>query len=292
MSSTTALPNQAVETCCPQEKRARISGTAVDPNCMIAERVLTDDVADYLRFRAVCRTWRRCTASLQAYGSLDRRFHPRRWIMLPRALGAVRKPHDFLNVSTGERIKVDLPELRYQYVFGATSDGGLIVLCDKRTYMIRLLNPLTRQMITSLPAARQYTASGQSRYTLCGSHLGDKQWTRLHIGHIITSLPFGGRFYCLAETALMVVDTTASMDPMPAVAAELGDMGSVRYDQTVKLVDIDGELVLVRHTPSNNNTFRKGYEAYRVDLEAGITLPMQQGFSGRALFTAIPSFSC
>lgn len=125
-------------------------------------------------------------------------------------------------------------------------------------------------------------------YWIFTAKLGDKQWTRLHIGHIITSLPFGGRFYCLTETALMVVDTTGSADPLPAVAAELGDMGSVRYDRTVKLVDIDGELVLVRHTPrDNNNTFRKGYEAYRVDLEAGITLPMQQGFSGRALFTVM-----
>nr|XP_040257087.1 uncharacterized protein LOC109782702 isoform X1 [Aegilops tauschii subsp. strangulata] len=97
----------------------------------------------------------------------------------------------------------------------------------------------------------------------------DKQWTRLHTGHIITTLPFAVRFYCLTETALMVADTTASTNPQLAVAAELGDMGSVRYDQTVKLVDNDGELVLVRRTPrDNNNTFRKGYEAYRVDVMA------------------------
>ncbi|XBI59733.1 hypothetical protein VPH35_040750 [Triticum aestivum] len=281
MSSTTALPDQAVETCCRQEKRARIAGTAVDPNWrdwadriagpagLIAERVLADDVADYLRFRAVCRT---------SHDSLDRRFHPRRWIMLAQTLGAVRKQRrDFLNVSTGERIRVDLPELRYQYVVGATSDGGLIVLCDKHTYVIRLLNPLTRQL-TTLPAAitQQYTGSNQR---------ADKQWTRLHTGHIITTLPFAGRFYCLTETTLMVADTTASTNPQLAVAAELGDMGSVRYDQTVKLVDNDGELVLVRRTPhDNNNTFR-------VDVEAGISLPMQQGIGGRALF-AIQSCSC
>ncbi|XP_020196910.1 uncharacterized protein [Aegilops tauschii subsp. strangulata] len=158
MSSTTALPDQAVETCCRQEKRARIAGTAVDPNWrdwadriagpagLIAERVLADDVADYLRFRAVCRTWRRCTASPHEHDSLN----------------VWKQRRDFLNVSTGERIRVDLPELRYQYVVGATSDGGLIVLCDKRTYVVRLLNPLTRQL-TTLPAAitQQYTGSNQ-----------------------------------------------------------------------------------------------------------------------------------
>ncbi|EMS46867.1 hypothetical protein TRIUR3_08522 [Triticum urartu] len=296
MSSTTALPNKAVETCCRQEKRARIAGTATDPNWrdwadliagpvgLIAERVLADDVADYLRFRAVCRTWRRCTASPHAHDSLDRRFHPRRWIMLAQTLGAIRKRRDFLNISTGERIRVNLPELRYQYVFGATSDGGLIVLCDKRTYVVRLLNPLTRQL-TTLPAAirQQYTGSTQRR------NGNDKQWTRLHTGHIITTLPFAGCFYCLTETALMGADTTASTNPQLAVAAELGDMGSARYDQTVKLVDNDGELVLVcRIMRDNNNTFRKGYEVYRVDLEAGITLPMQQGIGGGALFVCYP----
>ena len=122
------------------------------PASLVAEHVLAIDVADYLRFRAVCVSWRRCTASPHAHGGLDRRFHPRRWIMLPRTLGSLRKRREFMNVSTGERIIVDLPELRHQYVFGPTS-GGLIVLCDKRTYAVRLLNPLTRQLITNLPNA-------------------------------------------------------------------------------------------------------------------------------------------
>jgi hypothetical protein len=64
--------------------------------------------------------------------------------MLSQTSSAARKRRDFLNISTAERIWVNLPELRRHFVFGPTSDG-LIVMCDKRTYTVRLLNPLTRQ---------------------------------------------------------------------------------------------------------------------------------------------------
>ncbi|XBJ04883.1 hypothetical protein VPH35_023756 [Triticum aestivum] len=326
MASSTGLPNQVVETYCRQEKRARIAGNPIDPKAplgipvevlhprdwadliagpagLIAERVLADDVADYLRFRGVCRTWRQCTASPHAYGSLDRRFHPRRWIMLPQTMGDVRKRRTFMNVSTGERLKVSLPELCYQHVFGTTSDG-LIVLCDRRSYVIRLLNPLTRQL-TGLPDATtlQYTASSQQRtsgYTLKFLQPGDKQWTRLHHiwdNMIIATLPFAGRFYCVTEKAIMALDTS-QRQPRLAVAAGLGDLGStnMRYDRTIKLVDNGGELVLARQVPfDSKNPIRGGYEAHRVDLEAGITMPMQQGFGGRALFcgdAASPSATC
>ncbi|XBI96089.1 hypothetical protein VPH35_032416 [Triticum aestivum] len=248
------------------------------PACLIAERVLADDVADYLHFHAVCRTWRRSATS-------------------PHTLGTIRKRGDFLNVSTGERIQVDLPELCYQHVqytytnteaihnltvFMATSDGGLIVLCDKRTYVVRLLNPLTRQL-TSLPPASTllYTASSQTRCCKrSSSYPGDKQWTRLHIGYgdeTIASSPFAGRFYCVTRKAIMA--------PQLAVAAELGYLGSMRlYDWTVKLVDNGGKLILARRIPyDKNNISPKGYEVHHVDLEARITIPMQQGLGGRAL---------
>ncbi|KAK1679700.1 hypothetical protein QYE76_040548 [Lolium multiflorum] len=270
--STTALAS------CRQEKRARIadlpgehSGSTAahsnwrdwanliaGPASLIAERVLAIDIADYLRFRAVCGSWRRSTASPHAHGGLDRRFHPRRWIMLPRTLGALRKRREFMNISTGERILVDLPELRYQYVFGSTS-GGLLVLCDKRTYDVRLLNPLTRQL-TSLPNATTLTGShdrplsGYSikfrrvysagladdstvtlhfdQYWLVTAKPGDKYWTRLIVHYpintgVVASLSFAGRFYCVTETAVMVVDTSADT-PQLVAAAELGDRAVIK----------------------------------------------------------------
>jgi hypothetical protein len=134
------------------------------PACLIAEELLADDVAGYLRFRAVCGFWRRCTPSPSAHIGLDSRFHPRRWIMLPEVFADEISRRNFLNVSTGERIRVDLPELRYQFVIGHTSEG-LILLCQKSTGQVRLLNPLTKQLIT-LPNATSLLSSPKS---LCNS---------------------------------------------------------------------------------------------------------------------------
>uniref|UniRef100_A0A0E0EDN0 DUF295 domain-containing protein n=1 Tax=Oryza meridionalis TaxID=40149 RepID=A0A0E0EDN0_9ORYZ len=119
------------------------------PAWLISERVLAgDDVADYVSFRAVCRSWRQWTTSPRAHGPLDSRFHPRQWVMLRDEL-AVPDRRRFLNVSSGRCIQADLPELRGHRVFGPTAEG-LLVLLDEATFAVRLLNPLTRQL-TDLP---------------------------------------------------------------------------------------------------------------------------------------------
>jgi hypothetical protein len=57
----------------------------------------------------------------------------------------------FLNVSTGECIRVRLLELSGHNVFGPTAES-LLVLLDGSSYAVRLLNPLTGQ-VTDLPPA-------------------------------------------------------------------------------------------------------------------------------------------
>uniref|UniRef100_A0A0A9AYE0 KIB1-4 beta-propeller domain-containing protein n=1 Tax=Arundo donax TaxID=35708 RepID=A0A0A9AYE0_ARUDO len=108
----------------------------------IATRLLRYDVAEYLRLRAACKAWRECTG----YSSgLDSRFRPRRWIMLSSCDGARCR---FLNLGTGACAQVDLPELSGHRIESSTE--GLLVLREKASDAIRLLNPLTRA-ITDLP---------------------------------------------------------------------------------------------------------------------------------------------
>ncbi|KAL6856020.1 hypothetical protein ACP4OV_018822 [Aristida adscensionis] len=69
------------------------------PAALIAALVLSGgDLAGYVRFRAVCAAWRACSDDPRAGVVFDRRFHPRRWIMLPPAF-AVRGRRPFLDVT-------------------------------------------------------------------------------------------------------------------------------------------------------------------------------------------------
>ncbi|TVT97564.1 hypothetical protein EJB05_57195, partial [Eragrostis curvula] len=117
------------------------------PTGLIAELVLAGDVADYVRFRAVCRV---CAPPPHdsRHSGLDSRFFPRWWIMLDTAFSSTRR-HRFLNVSTGECIRMDLPELDEHRLLSLTPEG-LLLLFHQPSKAIRLLNPLTRQL-TDLP---------------------------------------------------------------------------------------------------------------------------------------------
>lgn len=120
---------------------------------MIAERLLAADVADYVRFRAVCGPWRCCCASPRGGGGpVDGRFLPRRWIMIDKAspAAAAARRHRFLNVATGECIHTDLPELAEHDLLMVTPEGLLLLFRKDAPHGVRLLNPLTRHL-TELP---------------------------------------------------------------------------------------------------------------------------------------------
>uniref|UniRef100_A0A0E0PGW7 F-box domain-containing protein n=1 Tax=Oryza rufipogon TaxID=4529 RepID=A0A0E0PGW7_ORYRU len=129
------------------EDRPRWSDLPSELTEDIASRLLGYDVAEYLRFRAVCKAWRECTPHPR---ELDSRFRPRRWILLSSTSGDMRCR--FLNIATGACIQVDLPE---ELAAGGQIQiecrtEGLLVLRDKVTDAIRLLNPLTKA-VTDLP---------------------------------------------------------------------------------------------------------------------------------------------
>ncbi|KAM0901433.1 hypothetical protein ACQ4PT_019983 [Festuca glaucescens] len=114
---------------------------------LIAKRILTYDVADYVRFRDVCRPWHRCSSEPRTHGGMDRRFHPWRWTMLRDELAVLHR-RCFLNTTTRECVKVDIPELHSYKLLAFTHEGLLVLACKPScTTTICMLNPLTRHLI-------------------------------------------------------------------------------------------------------------------------------------------------
>ncbi|KAJ3688390.1 hypothetical protein LUZ61_017554 [Rhynchospora tenuis] len=108
--------------------------------------LLADDVTEFVRFRAVCCSWRSCTPNPK---DLDGRFHPRKWIMYSSLDSPPTTAFNFVNLSTGKKLMLDLTELRRGYSLIYVVDG-LCLLENNRTHTLALLNPFTR-FLTHLP---------------------------------------------------------------------------------------------------------------------------------------------
>ncbi|GJN11296.1 hypothetical protein PR202_ga29476 [Eleusine coracana subsp. coracana] len=120
------------------------------PAGLIADRLLDNDVADYVRFRAVCAPWRACSDDPQAQSVFNRRYHPRRWIIARHSVSVRSQGRRLLNVSTGELISMRVPDRRRYLVLGPTAEGFLL-LCRKGTLVVQLLNPLTGRFYCATP---------------------------------------------------------------------------------------------------------------------------------------------
>ncbi|KXG40374.1 uncharacterized protein LOC8078016 [Sorghum bicolor] len=92
----------------------------------------------------LCKPWRKCTddPSLSG-GGLDPRFRPHHWIAVSYCASPSRRRP--INTCTGARAEVDRPELSTHHCFGIVD--GLLVLCDKASSAVRLLNPLTGALV-------------------------------------------------------------------------------------------------------------------------------------------------
>ncbi|RLM87287.1 hypothetical protein C2845_PM04G30050 [Panicum miliaceum] len=273
------------------------------PAGAIAERVLSNDYVDLLRFRAVCRAWRAGSAHLRARGALDRRFHPRRWVLLSCAFASLAR-RLFLNVVTGEPVVLVLPDLRSCYLLGHTAEG------PPRP----LLNPLTEQLADLPHAASLLGSSGDllrrqlRNLELRGAGLaddsmvalhfrssslsvakpGDLLWTRLtfHDG-IISALPFQGRICLVNSKNISVVGTAASQKHQPrrAVAAVHGRGAQAYLRNRMFLADNDGELILCYHVlPTNEPCNHRRCSVCRVKLDS-LDMASLATLQGKALFT-------
>ena len=126
----------------------------------IVDHLWDSDVADFMRFRLVCKLWMADSGTEKPHELgehvIDHHFHPHLWILLTDTY------HNMLNMAIRKIIMVDLLELdSHAMVLGlnVAPEGMLVV--RERTLVMCLLNPLTRhvvdlQMLRSLqPSSRR-----------------------------------------------------------------------------------------------------------------------------------------
>uniref|UniRef100_A0A0D9XMM0 KIB1-4 beta-propeller domain-containing protein n=1 Tax=Leersia perrieri TaxID=77586 RepID=A0A0D9XMM0_9ORYZ len=238
------------------------------PAGVIADCVLANDVADFIRFRAVCLPWRLSSSSIDPLHALDPRFLPRHWIMLDN--------RRFLNVTTGEQIHTEIPEISGDgdHTLLALTPEGLLLLLHEETLILQLLNPLTRRL-TDLPPVNSLLSSKNLRDWRSGKQIGKS----LHVGgvgiasistvvvclqtslmaiakpgddrwiviagmpFVDSALTFQGRFYCTVGKNLMVLDHETPQ--LLIAAARRSNPPPPDFFCSLHLVDNGGELMLV-----------------------------------------------
>lgn len=215
---------------------------------------------------------------------------------------------------------MDLPELAEHTLLALTPEGLLLLLLEP-TLVVRLLNPLTRQL-TDLPPMTALLRPGQHRSRRCGFEIGktisvsgvglvadastvavsfcdpkglvvakpgDESWTMVDKmvdkEYMNSVLPFAGRFYCANYRGVMVLTTSSDQQPprLQLVADRSESFYFSLMAHSLHLVDNGGELMLVHRALSQDREYDSRYDAYRVDLEAGVLAPAK-GFNGRAVF--------
>ncbi|XBI49083.1 hypothetical protein VPH35_112711 [Triticum aestivum] len=265
----------------PRSRRRDWANLDGGPAGLVAEHVLRNDLVDLVRFRATCRPWRACSGHLRPLGVLDRRFRPRRWIMLPNEHSQVHnhnRRRRFLNLFTGRSIYQALPDLYAlpYHVVTTTSDGLVLRLS---TSVGQLLNPLTGQ-IAELPSAatlldwdaglvglelRGASAADDGTvvlhflsFYLSVAKPGDKRWTLIHSrDRILSVFPFAGRVYFATSRNISSVETKTSAANKPP------------------------QLVVAVHHKLQKGEF--SMSVYRVDLDAKNMVPLH-GLDGKVLF--------
>uniref|UniRef100_A0ACD5YZK4 Uncharacterized protein n=1 Tax=Avena sativa TaxID=4498 RepID=A0ACD5YZK4_AVESA len=278
----------------------------------VANLLLDNDVADLICFRLVCKPWKD-TVKLEANALLDHRYHPRRWILLPRSEDNSTSCM-FLNVITRKTIEMDLEALgNHAVVAGsAAAPEGMLVLRDEASLVIRILNPLTGHVI-DLPSVKTLRrgrrrgpvsskfraehkvtaagfAGGNSVVIYFGevnrmavAKPGDARWTPVRgLGSpILTTITFQRRFYCIDHQNLLVLDM-AGVFPRLVVAVA---MNTRLY--SVNLLDNSGKNLMVqcRRMPWDSREFcyKNVILVYKVDLEEGTVMPVHD-LAGQAVF--------
>ncbi|PUZ37158.1 hypothetical protein GQ55_9G096200 [Panicum hallii var. hallii] len=249
---------------------------------LIGCRVLAGDLRDYIRFRAVCPHWRSSTTCPRGRGIVDPRFHPRRWMLFPRA-----------TPPPGPR------QTRDHCILDSV-DGILLLQRDQDT-AIRLLHPFTGDIAEFPPLETSchinigaacisvgadgavkvmMSLPGMQNFSFATS--GDQHWRISSWWRDTRSVPlqFQGKFYMLhipevnSEPQVLQVDPPQQEDmnlgspslPPPKLIAKCPGsteiypplLADLMLERTVPLTCIDGSTIFL----SRNRSLHVSSEAF------------------------------
>jgi hypothetical protein len=214
----------------------------------IADRVLSGDVADYVRFRAACSAWRQCTADPHE-DALDRRFHPRRWAMLDDVLGRGARPRylysRFRNVATGECIRMTIRGLNGRNgrtFYARLRPQGLLLLLNRKTNDVWVVNPITGARADLPPVTALLSGCPRNlvfprwqgtpfnavltddstvvihfywQRLLGVERPGDQRWAKVECEHQFSRLvKYEGLVYWVSRNAVMLLETSPGQPPV------------------------------------------------------------------------------
>ncbi|CAN6225345.1 unnamed protein product [Urochloa humidicola] len=242
---------------------------------VIAERLLAEDVVDYMSFRAVCAPWRASTASPRDTTLRDVRFRPRGWVALCDGDGV--RPADACEVnlfhaSTSRRLRVRLPELDGHRIVGFTD--GLLILINKSTTAVRVLHPFTHVFLDLPPLAPIFHLLVKDTWSrawmdaaVCWSHTSiavvawfpnvpvvvyseptHARWRVIYQGlQLLTALPFQGRLFAVRKDTGQIVQVYPRHLQYPVVACIPNNFGRPQLCNYY-LMDFGGRILLtVQH---------------------------------------------
>lgn len=291
----------------PRKRRAPAESpdwTSLHPDItnLIAERLLAEDVTEYMRFRSVCSHWRTSTATPRDATLADRRFHPRGWVALCDGNG-VRPVEDaaitFFHTATSRIRRLSLPVLRGHRIVGITD--GLLILLDTRAAVIRVVHPFTG-VVVELPQlatfvhfvfSKQKSVTMDSivwmNATVCVAspssiavviwfpnmpvvicaQPGNKGWKIIHTRiQFSNTLPFNGGLYGVTRAGRQLVRVYPRDDPLasPVVAQVPKELGHPERCIYFLVESMGAMLVVVLHRAAGHVDDSLTCTIFRVDL--------------------------
>ncbi|KAK3133794.1 hypothetical protein QOZ80_6AG0541140 [Eleusine coracana subsp. coracana] len=268
---------------------------------LIADRLLDEDVTEYIVFRVVCKHWRASTPSPRDPTLADRRFHPRDWVALCEGTG-VRPVDDeaitFFNWSSGKVRRVHLWELQGHRIVGFTD--GLIVLLDTGRAVVRVLHPFTR-VIVQLPTLAGFfhrVLSKQAWFkmdsfiwlngavcvaspssivvviwfpgmpvVICAEPNSGKDWRVLHINiQFSNTLPFNGQPYGVTRAGRQLVQIYPVYKDVDPVVADVPEDLGLAQSCCYHLVESMGTILLCVLRKVIAGDCSNAFALFKVDL--------------------------